>query len=182
MILPALGAAWFVNTSSEAHPVLVMAHTVGAGEVIERDDLTTTALPDDSALPTLAATAADGVIGQRAATDLPYGAVLNEASTVAEVTPAADRAVVGVLLTPAQMPENTLRAGDTVRLVDVPSNEADLSQQTPASTEGIVVSVGAADANGSVVINVDIDAAGAPLLAAHAAIGRVALILDSRER
>lgn len=182
VILPALGAAWFFNSSRDAHSVLVMAKTVQAGEVIEREDLTAAALPDDTNLPNIASTASDSVIGQRAATDLPRGAVLNESSTVAEVVPAADRAVVGVLLTPAQMPEDTLRPGDTVRLVDVPNNDANLSQDTPASADGVIVSVGAADANGAVVINVDIEAGRAPLLAAHAAIGRVAVVLDTRER
>jgi len=182
IVLPSLGAAWFFNSSRDVTSALVMARTVQAGQVLERDDLGVAELPQDSSLRSIDPARAETVIGQRAATDLPVGAVVNPSSTVAEVVPAKDRAVVGVLLTPAQMPQDTLRVGDKVRLVDVPANDSTLSQDAPASIPGQVASVGAPDANGATVVNVDIDALQAPLLASHAAINRVTLVLDARER
>ena len=182
IVLPSLGAAWFFNSSRDVTSALVMAQTVQAGQVISRDDLSVAELPHDSSLRSIDPSSAEAILGQRAATDLPVGAVLNPDSTVAEVVPAKDRAVVGVLLTPAQMPQDTLRVGDGVRLVDVPTNDATLGLESPASVGGVIASVGAPDANGATVVNVDVPAGEAALLASHAAIGRVTLVLDTRER
>ncbi|GAB3599674.1 hypothetical protein GCM10027586_01940 [Kineococcus gypseus] len=182
IVLPSLAAAWFFNSSRDVSSALVMAQTVEAGAVIERDDLSVAELPQDSSLRSIDPSRAETVLGQRAATDLPVGAVLNPNSTVAEVVPAKERAVVGVLLTLAQMPQDTLRVGDNVRLVDVPANDTTLSLQNPASIDGVIASVGAADANGATVVNVDVQAGQAALLASHAAISRITLVLDARER
>ena len=96
--------------------------------------------------------------------------------------PAGGVVLVGVALTAAQMPGEPLQGGDRVRVVDTPTAQGDPPATTPASIPATVASVSAPDASGVVVVTVVVDADVAPDLAARAATGRVALVVDTVER
>jgi hypothetical protein len=96
--------------------------------------------------------------------------------------PAAGQSLVGVALQPAQLPTEPLRAGDRVRVVDTPTSQADPPAATPDTIPAVVVSTEALDDGRQTIVNVTVPSAQAADLAARVATGRIALILDSRER
>ena len=90
--------------------------------------------------------------------------------------------MIVVALTPAQLPAEPLLAGDQVRIVDTPAAQGEPPRTSPASIAGEVVSTVGPDNTGRTVVNVTVPAGQAAGLAARVATGRVALVLDSRER
>jgi hypothetical protein len=97
------------------------------------------------------------------------------------VIPGRGQSVVGVSLAPGMIPATRLRAGDQVRLVATPGTSGDIGQDQPQTTTATVVGVRSADDTGQVVVDVTVPAGDAARLAAWAATGKVALVLDSRE-
>ena len=174
---------WFVvEQLSSTTPVVVLARDVPAGELIEREDLVVANVPSTPALRTVPGQQLTSVVGQRAVNTLPAGTLLSPASIAERVFPAGGSSLVGVALTAAQMPGEPLQGGDRVRVVDTPTAQGDPPATTPASIPATVASVSAPDASGVVVVTVVVDADVAPDLAARAATGRVALVVDTVER
>jgi hypothetical protein len=69
-----------------------------------------------------------------------------------------------------------------VRIVDTPTTQGEPPTTAPATIAGEVASVVGPDDTGLTVVNVTVPAGQAADLAARVATGRVALVLDSRER
>ena len=91
--------------------------------------------------------------------------------------------LVGVSLPPALMPAAQLQSGDQVRIVATPGAQGDLATGTsPTSIGATVVGVRGAGDNGQIVVDVSVPYDQAAELAARAATGKIALVLDSRER
>jgi hypothetical protein len=91
--------------------------------------------------------------------------------------------VVGVSLPPALMPAVALQSGDQVRIVATPGQQGDVAAgATPQSITATVVGVRSAGGSGQSVVDVSVPFEQAAELAARAATGKVALVLDSRER
>ena len=180
--LGALAAAWLTQVVGGTVPVVAVARSVQAGEVIERSDLSVANVNADPALHPVPAGALEGLVGQRAAVDLSAGSLLTEQAVSAQVVPAAGRSLVGVALSSAQLPAQTLQASDRVRIVDTPTAQGEPPTTTPATIAGEVTSVVGPDDTGLTIVNVIVDARRAADLAARVATGRVALVLDSRER
>lgn len=175
-----LGAAWLVDSSSDTRPVLALAHDVPEGQALTVSDLAVVRVTPDPALTLVPAGDRDAVVGQRSSTTLLAGSLLTPTSVTASAVPAAGQSVVGVSLTAAQMPAEPLVAGDPVRIVSTPPTQADPPTDAPDAMSGEVVAVSARDAAGATTVDVlvpDLEAAG---LAARAATGRVALVLDAR--
>jgi hypothetical protein len=90
---------------------------------------------------------------------------------------------VGVSLPPALMPATQLQSGDQVRIVATPGAQGDLATGTsPTSIGATVVGVRGPGDNGQIVVDVSVPYDQAAELAARAATGKIALVLDSRER
>jgi len=121
----------------------------------------------------------DSLIGQRAAVDLSAGSLLTPSSTTTEVIPAQGQSLVGVTLTPAQLPGQPLLAGDEVRVIATPREQEDVPATAPTVYSAVVVAVRNLDDLGQVVVDVTVPAANAGALAAQVATGRVALVLDA---
>ena len=90
--------------------------------------------------------------------------------------------MVGVGLPAAQMPGEPLLAGDRVRIVATPGDQGEIGDSPPTTIAATVVGVRVNDGNGQNVVSVLVPEGDAAELAARAATGRVALVLDSRER
>lgn len=178
----ALGAAYLAQAVGQTVPVVAVARDVGAGDVIERADLTIANVSSDPALSPIPAAALAGLVGQRAAVALTAGSLLTDAAVTDQLLPAAGQSLVGVALTAAQLPAEPLRAGDRVRIVDTPVSQGEPPATTPDSITGEVVSVSGPDQAGLIVVNVTLPSGQAAGLAARVATGRVALVLDSRAR
>jgi len=180
--LGALGAAYLVQSVGDTVPVLAVARDVMAGEPLQAADLVVADVNADPALSPVPASQLEALIGRRTAVALPAGSLLTDAAVATTVVPAAGRSMVGVALTPAQLPAEPLQAGDRVRIVDTPTTQGDPPSTTPATISGEVVSTVGPDDTGLTVVDVTVPTSQAPALAARVATGRVALILDSRER
>jgi hypothetical protein len=173
-----LGAwAWSATTSTEE--VLAARHTIHRGEVITASDLQRIRISSDPVLEPLPASAYDDVVGQRAALDISAGGLLTTASTADEPLPPQGQSIVGISLTPAQVPALPMHGGDKVRIIVTPGDNGDMSANTPQFTVAEVVDTGLDETTGNAVVNVLVPYADAGALAARAATGNVALVLDS---
>ena len=182
MCLGAVVAAWAFTTASHSQKVLAVASTVHRGEVISQSDLTTVSISVDPSLQPVGAAAASDVVGKVAALDLSAGSIVTSQSVAASLVPARGQSVVGLSLSAAQMPAQTLYSGDSVTLVAVGNDGANGFSQDNATIDGSVVGVSADPESGSTVVNVAVPSSLAAGLAAKAAVGHVALVLDSREQ
>lgn len=180
--LGALIAGWAWTATTNTHEVLVARRSIERGALIESDDLARVRVSADPALKPLPASEFDNVVGQRAALDIAAGGLLTAEATSAAVVPPSGMSVVGVALTPAQVPSLALRTGDRVRVVVTPAQGAEPAAGAPQFSGADVVGVRADAEAGQLVVDLLVPYAEAAVLAARVATGNVALVLDSRER
>lgn len=178
----ALGAAYLTQVVGDTVQVVAVARDVQPGEVIERADLTVADVSTDATLRPVSASRLSDIVGQRAAVTLTAGSLLTDAAVTEKVLPAAGQSLVGVALQPAQLPAEPLVAGDRIRIVDTPASQGEPPASTPQTIPGVVVSEAAPDDSGQTIVNVTVPSDRAADLAARVATGRIALILDTRER
>lgn len=194
-----LGGFWVWSSSSDATPVVAVRDTVNRGETIDRSDLMTVNITVDPALKTVDGDRLSSLVGKRAAMDIPAGGIVTNEATSSTVVPGAGQSMVGVSLTTAQMPSTSLHSGDRVRIVQTPgsadSAPAQASEPTKSSNKdeekvefvsarvvGTPVQSAGNSEQARTVVNVLVPTADAANLASQAATGRVALVLDTRER
>lgn len=79
------------------------------------------------------------------------------------------------------MPSEPLFSGDSVRIVTTTGDHGEVSNEDPVTVEAVVGGVSRVQETGETVVDVPVPEGDADDLAARAATGRVALVLDSRE-
>lgn len=171
------GWAWNSTTSTEE--VLAARHTIHRGEVITAGDLQRIRIVGDPALVPVPASAYDKIVGQRAALDISAGGLLTRGSTAGGPLPPRGQSIVGISLTPAQVPALPMHGGDKVRIIVTPGDNGNVPASTPQFTDAEVVDTSLDETTGNTVVNVLVPYADAGVLAARAATGNVALVLDS---
>jgi hypothetical protein len=182
VIVTALGCllgAWAWSATTNTPEVLAARDTIHRGEVIEAEDIQRIRISGDPALEPLPASAYDDIIGQRAALDISVGGLLTTESTTGEPLPGPGQSIVGISLTPAQVPAVPMHGGDKVRIIVTPGENGDVPANTPQFTVAEVVDTDLDETTGNTVVNVLVPYADAGVLAARAATGNVALVLDS---
>ena len=182
VLLGATGSAWAWTASSNATDVVAVRTAVQRGEVVGREDLMVVRVGTDPALRTVAGSDLDSLVGQRAATDLASGALVTPDQVTTAAAPRRGQSIVGVALPEGSVPSEPLLNGDVVRIVDTPGAQSLEVSDDPDAVVGTVVSVRASETQQQTVVDVLVPAAEAARLAARAATGNVALVLDSRER
>jgi hypothetical protein len=178
----ALGAAYLTQVVGGTVAVVAVVRDVAPGEVVQAADLTIADISTDPALSPVPADRLSSVIGQRTAVALTAGSLLTDAAVTSAVVPTQGRSLVGVALAAAQLPAERLQPGDRVRIVDTPTSQGEPPTTAPATIAGQVASAVGPDDTGLTVVNVTVPSGQAADLAARVATGRVALVLDSRER
>ena len=178
----ALLAAFAWTATSTTQSVLAVRSAVERGAVIGQDDVMTVQVSADPALAPVPASQASAVVGQRAATDMAAGTLLTREQVSDTVLPPAGMSIVGVGLPSAQLPGEPLLVGDRVRVVATPGASGEVTAGEPVTIAATVVGVRVNDENGQSVVSVQVPQGEAAGLAARAATGNVALVLDSRER
>lgn len=178
----ALLAAYAYSSIDNTQAVLVVAQDVPAGAVIGAGDVRVVRLSVDPALTPVTEDARAEVVGRRAAVDLLAGTMLTANQVTDHLVPAVGQSLVGVSLTASQMPAEPLAAGDAVRIVATRDDQAPAGGQAPVTFTATVVDVAFDEVSGQTVVDVSVPQDQSADLAARAAAGRVALILDSRER
>jgi hypothetical protein len=185
--LGALGNVWLLASTTTAQEVVAARSTIERGTLIAREDLMTVRIELDPSLRTVPGGDLAGLVGQRAALDVAAGSLLTVESVTKSTVPPDGYSLVGIGVAQARMPGVSLVAGDQVRVVATPAlatgTHADV---TPASVGAVVVGTQAGtDATGAgsqTILTVQVPTADAASLAAMAATGNVAVVLDSRER
>lgn len=180
VVAGALGAAWLWMASANASEVVAVRDAVQRGEVIDREDLVVVRVGLDPALDVVPASRVEEVVGLRAATDLPAGGLLVAGSVSVQVLPKAGEALVGVGLSPTMLPAEPLLAGDRVLIVETPGPQGEVTT-APVVMEATVSRVAVLE-TGATLVDVLVPQDKAAELAARAATGRVALVLQARER
>ncbi|WP_226963952.1 SAF domain-containing protein [Nostocoides sp. F2B08] len=179
--LGALVSLWAYQSTSDTRSVLAVRQTIERGEVITADDLMTVNISVDPALRPLPADRAESVVGKYAALDMSAGGVVTQDQVTDQALPAAGSSVVGIALTAGMLPADQVRAGDKVRVVVTTGQQGEMPTGEPDSIEAVVVGVARDETTGNAIVNVQVPTDGGPLLAARAATGKVAIVLDSRE-
>jgi hypothetical protein len=163
--------------------VVSVAQTVYRGEVIDAADLTTITLQGSTIAQAVPAADLDTMIGKRAAVDLVAGSVLVASAVTEESIPATGRAIVGLKLSAGRTPTSLLIPSAAVRLVALPSqdgSDADASDDITGDTFTARVIDQANGADGtSILVNVDVAADQAAIIAQLAAQDRIALVRDA---
>lgn len=176
--LGALLAAWLTTVVGHTQSVVAVRTTVARGETITQGDLAVVSISPDPNLKTVPGSKLPSLVGQHAAFDLVAGGLVTSNSVTNQSIPAAGQSLVGISLTPAQVPAQPLRSGDKVRVVTTPRQQDDPPSLVPPAVSATVVSTRSVGDNGQIVVDVTVPEAAAATLAATAATGRVALILD----
>lgn len=196
LILAVGGAVALVNAVRATTSVLIVARPIAQGHVITAEDLRSTTLNADAKIPTILASAKASTVGRKVTTALPAGSILSPDELTDTVIPASGQAVVGVTVTPAQMPSEQLVPGDKIRVVDTPGDNgaantpattgsgssSPAAAGTPAASAATVIGTRTLTETGQVSVDVLVNTADAASLAARVSTKRVAIVLDSRER
>lgn len=183
--LGALGNVWLLSATTNAQEVVAARSTIERGSVIERDDLMVVRIELDPSLSTVPGDGLAGLVGQRAALDVAAGSLLTTGTVSAEVVPPAGHSLVGIGVDTSRMPGTSLLAGDQVRVVSTPDVTGLTTEAAQQAVEAVVVGIEqGTDATGiaQAILTLQVPAADAAGLAAMAATGNVAVVLDSRER
>lgn len=181
LLVAALAGAFAFSSVSTTTPVLAMARTVTAGQLVTAEDLTVVQLNRGSGLATVPAADRDRVIGKRAVTDLPAGSTLSADGVADLLLPAHDRALIGLRAAPGTAPLAGLVPGALVELVTVPS-DPDAEPAPDEPVRGTLVTVVALPDGTGVRVDVDVPADQARRLQQLAAADRLVLVVVSQEQ
>ena len=185
--LGALGNVWLHAATTTAQQVVVARSTIARGAVITAEDLMTVRIEVDPSLRTVPGGDLASLVGERAALDVAAGSLLTPVSVTQKNVPPAGQSLVGVGVAQAMMPGTQLMAGDQIRVVATSDQQGGTSiVATPVSVTATVVGTQTgADTTGlgaQTIITVQVPTGDAAQLAAMASAGKVAVVLDSRDR
>jgi len=168
------GVQTYVLAQNQTTPVLVLARDVSWGHQLGGGDLAVADVLVDERVPTIGADQRERVVGQIAAHTLTAGSLLTQAGLTADRVPGPGQLVVGVLLKPGGIPARGAHPGDAVLLT--PTASAGDTAASVAAVRGTALDAGPAAADGSVTVDVVVDAAQRDI-AAPAGAGQVVLSL-----
>lgn len=178
IVLGALGAAYVTTAVSNTTEVLVLRKNVDRGQTLTAQDLTTAPIAANPALTPMKAGDLDKAVGKKAARDLNAGSLLTEDAIAAQVYPSSGQAVVGVALTPAQMPETGVMPGAAVTLVSTPRQQDQFNPNaTGASFNATVIAVHTIKQSGDYVVDVTLPSSESTQLAQLVATTRIGLVV-----
>ncbi|MFD6443667.1 SAF domain-containing protein [Promicromonospora sp. NPDC060204] len=176
-------ASLYVTTSQGAtHQALAVNKEITRGTKVTAADITVVDLPNGpTLLESIPAEQLEQVADVKfAAADLKKGQLLTPDSVVTDLAPPSGQSIVGIALTPSQMPTSQLHAGDSVRVVETPATGGEPPVEAPFAIAATVIGVsGDAALGDQTVVDVQVASGNAAALAARAATGRVAIVIDA---
>jgi len=182
LLLAALGGVWLWSAATSSVEVVVAKSTVPRGAVIAPGDVAIARVSLDPTVDSIPASQLSTVVGKRAALDIAAGGLLTPADIASETVPAKGETVVGLSLVNGMLPAIPLEAGDQVRVVQTPGAQGQVGDTPPVTISATVVAVTRSSDGQTTLVDLLVRADAAPDLAARAATGKVAVVLDSRER
>jgi hypothetical protein len=187
MVLGALGASFVATSLGRTSSVIAVAYAVPRGQELTAADLVEARITADTALAPIPYADRDKVIGMIAATDLTAGSLLTSDALTADRFPPPGSDLVGVGVKQAQLPASPLRPGDDVLLVPVATGNGSAAgsgvpaASVPRAIRATVARVGATGVDGLRVVDVLVDAADGPDVAARAAAGLLVIVVVAGE-
>lgn len=178
VVTGAAGVAWLVTSVADTKPVLVTTHSLDAGEVIGLDDLAVAQVSLDPTVASVPASQRDSIVGQRTATALAGGQLLTPGSVTDAPLPEPGSSLVGVAVSPSQLPAADLKPGDPVTLVAGFREGSELPTAPPSSMPAAVAGTRTLD-DGRVVVDVTVPTARAAMLAGWVSTGRVVIVREA---
>ncbi|MDT0275506.1 SAF domain-containing protein [Blastococcus goldschmidtiae] len=183
VVLGALGATYLATSLGQTSSVIALAREVPWGQAITAADLVEARISADPALRPIPYGDRDQVIGMVAATTLTPGSLLTIDALTDQRLPAPGQQLVGVGVSTVQLPATALRPGDDVLLVPVAAGSAPVATEVgaPGVVDATVVQAGPPGPDGLRVVDVLVDVADGPDVAARAAAGMVAIVVVADE-
>lgn len=183
MCLGGLGAAALYAEASRSLDVLVVTRDVGRGEVIQQGDLRVARVGDLTGVSAVEATDLNALTGQRALIDLRENALLPSGG-VGDAALEPGGSQLGLKLAPGRVPNADLPQGTTVLLVPLADPRlADTGESGNENTGPVRASVLTPPRTGpdgvAILLDVRVDSARAPEMAALAAVDRIALVKEA---
>ncbi|MGW9212315.1 SAF domain-containing protein [Embleya sp. NPDC055664] len=174
------GAALFTAKDKRVE-VLAVARTVPYGAVVADADVRTVMVSVGGGVQTVSAKDKRAVVGKRAAVELRPDTLIARGQVTDALVLQPDEILVGMALTPGQLPTTPLQPGRKVLVVSTPGKVSDAAKgQTltpPATVAATVFAVGAPDQSGRVVVDVAVPKGDAATVAARASTELVALVV-----
>jgi SAF domain len=183
VILTCLGAltgVWMINAVGERTRVLTVARHVPYGSVVTEADFAVAEVSVDPSVATVPATELGRVVGSVAATELRPGMLLSRDAVTTAAPPGDGEVLVAVAFPAGRLPAGSLQAGDRILVVDTPAPDAEAPTAPPATIPATVVRLAEPDLNGVTVVDVTVSRHDGPSLAARAATGRIAVVVEPR--
>ena len=178
VVLGALGATYLATSLGQTTAVIAIAREVPWGQTLTAADLVEARISADPALEPIPYVDRDQVIGLVAATTLRPGSLLTRDALTDQRLPAPGQQLIGVGVSLVQVPTTPLRPGDDVLLVPVAAGSAPpTTERAPSAVEATVVKSGPPRTDGLRVVDVLVDAADGPDVAARAAAGLIAIVV-----
>lgn len=179
VLVGGLGTYWLTTTQTHTVAVIQTSSEITRGQSIPADKLTTLTITGGQSTNAIPASKAASLAGKTALVDLPRGTVLTTANVGRQIAVPAGSSIVGLALTASQMPSHTLVAGDPIRVVETPTQQGDPPTGTPDTFPGTVSTTSYDQAKNVWRVDIIVKSDQAPAVAARAATGRLALILDT---
>ncbi|GAA2244968.1 hypothetical protein GCM10010413_55570 [Promicromonospora sukumoe] len=178
--LSVLASVYVTTSQGETYQALAVNKDIPRGTALTSSDVVVVDLPTGpSALESVSADEFDQTLTTVAAADLKEGQLLTPGSIASELAPPSGQSIVGVALAPNQMPTNLPQAGDAVRIVETPATGGEPPAEAPFSIAATVISTKQSTLGDQMVVDVQVASNNAAALAARAATGRVALVIDA---
>ena len=172
--LAAIGAYLYSSAGAKTAVVMV-AHRVQVGQIIERSDLTIVAV--SGPVVAYASNRLPSIVGQRAAVTLLPDMLLQRSMVSAGTSLPAGQAQVGVAVRSGQIPADGLLAGDVVRVVQLATKgSTDLTAKVLTERAQVFSSRPDPAVSGGTLLTVVVPDAVSTAVAAASAAGAVALV------
>ncbi len=172
----AIGSVALYTSIGQTQEIVAVANAVYRGEQIERSDLLIVHMRVDPTLTVVPGSDIDQVVGTYAHFELVPGSTLSTAAFSSQMPPSAGQTEVGIVLNEGRFPNNDLRPGDDVRLVNCSTS----IQTTAAGYAATLWTVDSVDSNGTLRASVMVNNQDADTIATLAATGNLALALVTR--
>jgi hypothetical protein len=179
IVTAGLAAAFIYTSTGRTMEVYTAVDSIARGDVIEASALTTVEIPDNQEIPSFALADRADMLGKTAVVDIPAGTLISPNNVAAGAGVADGTSIVGISFTANQLPPYPLVSGDPVRIIETPVTQGDPPKDEPGQTDATVVAVQFDDVSGNTLVAVSVEEDDAAGLAARAATGRVALVLDA---
>lgn len=169
VVLGALGAATLYSLNTNLTDVVVMTRDVVRGDVIEVTDLAVVDMPGTLQVDMSPAEELEGMVGQRALSDLPSGSFPLSRHVGEEPVPQG-KSLIGIRLTAGRLPSAALPPGTRVQLISLAEDDDTVVDALMASSPVLL------DDGSGHLLDVTVDNASAADIAALAATDQLVLI------